>query len=308
MAARIMVPLDGSRLSETAIPYACDLALHAGGVIRLVRVHSAVDPEFGDAHYMTCIELERERRQAEEEYLAQFTNDLEFGSFIEATHVLGGAPAQSLNDYINNEDIDVVVMATHGRAGLSRAMYGSVADELVRRSRVPVILLRPDDEGFGNPLRHQFRHVAIPVDGTRSSELMVDIAISLLGTTPRYTLLEIVPPAMPVGLADTAPMPVAFNQDEMVKTATNTLQRFAESLRHRGLNVDYLVMEQPDVAGAVCDYAVREHVDVIAMVTAGRGGWRRWLLGSVGTALIHKSPVPVMLLKNGYAHVTPLIA
>ena len=260
MAVRIMVPLDGSGLSETAIPFACDLASFTGGIVRLVRVH-------------TSGEADRAQQDAEREYLAEFARDLEYGRFIDAVHLLGGNPAPSLNDYINNEEIDVVVMATHGRAGMSRAISGSVADELVRIAQVPIVMLRPDDESFDYPIRHHFSHIIIPVDGTKSSETMVDVAIALFGTAPRFTLVEVMSPP-------------------------EHLREFVDSLRARGINIDYVVLEGLNVADAVREYAARENADLIAMITSGRAGWKRWLMGSVGAELIHKAPVPLMLLRN----------
>ena len=283
MAIRIMVPVDGSELSESALPYAVELARQIDGRIHIVRVHEVIGMEaFAGVDYVACVQNDPELREIERKYLARIQSDPAIMPFVEKSVLLGGLTVAALCDYARHEKIDMVIMATHGRGGISRAIVGSVADDVMRRIKVPVVLLRPEDEKFAMPIQHQLRHVLVPVDGTES-QFMVDVAISLLGHHVRYTLFEIISPASGVS----AQSALAVKQ---------TLEGFTRSLQRRGVDAQQVVLARPNVAKAICEFAAAEQVDLIAMATAGRGGWRRWLEGSVGASLMHDSPVPIMLL------------
>jgi nucleotide-binding universal stress UspA family protein len=123
---RIMVPLDGSDLARTALPHALELcrALSATLVLLHVRDARQGSPEASRRF------LDFTRRQ--------YAND---GVTIE-TLVREGPVAEAIVRAADQEQIDVIAMATHGRSGLQRAVYGSVAEQVLRSSARPVLLVR----------------------------------------------------------------------------------------------------------------------------------------------------------------------
>ncbi len=126
MYRRIMVPLDGSELAQTALPHALDLCRACGATLALLHVR---DPRSGS--------LEAARR-----YLGymqhQHAND---GITIELI-VREGPVAATIIEAARQEHADMIVMATHGRSGLQRVVYGSVAEQVLRGSSTPVLLVR----------------------------------------------------------------------------------------------------------------------------------------------------------------------
>jgi nucleotide-binding universal stress UspA family protein len=143
---RLLAPLDGSPLAETALPVAADLAQASGAELVLARVEPWLASRMGDfefAGYAADIErMEGEVASAASNYLAQQRDRLP-PSLAARTVLLRGTAATGLRDLIKQESIDLVVMSTHGRGGLRRLVLGSVADRLVR-SGAPVLLVRPD--------------------------------------------------------------------------------------------------------------------------------------------------------------------
>jgi nucleotide-binding universal stress UspA family protein len=126
MYKRIMVPLDGSELSQTALPHALELCRGLGATLVLLHVR---DSRHGSAEAAQRF-LEFTRRQ--------HAND---GVALE-TLLREGSVAEAIVRAAEQEQIDVIAMATHGRSGLQRAVYGSVAEQVLRSSSKPVLLVR----------------------------------------------------------------------------------------------------------------------------------------------------------------------
>ena len=145
MYQHIMVPLDGSVLAECVLPHV--EALVKGGQaqnITLVRVVEYL-PLSGNESGLTVTEWHRiaaEEQSAAENYLQQMVSQLNYQGVEVRTEVLNGAVAPSLADYAEKSNVDLIVVATHGRSGISRWVWGSVADRVIRSARVPVLVVR----------------------------------------------------------------------------------------------------------------------------------------------------------------------
>lgn len=149
MYQKILVPLDGSGLSECSLEHA--RAIAQGCNVTDVVVFRAVEPlstkalsalaEAGDDSLGKAIK--RERRDARD-YVSKVVINLKTrGINAQAVTVEGRADEEILN-YAERNAIDLIVMSTHGRSGLSRFLFGSVAEKVSRHSRIPVLLLTPE--------------------------------------------------------------------------------------------------------------------------------------------------------------------
>lgn len=147
MLRRLMVPLDGSDLAQTALPLAGELARALGATLVLVRVEPWLTMTAPSYAYLPDLD----RLEADVEALAAASLQEARGRLpadlnVE-TVVLRGAPAATLIDYARGEGrIDLVVMSTHGAGGLRRLLIGSVADRVVRAG-LPTLLIRPHVTG-----------------------------------------------------------------------------------------------------------------------------------------------------------------
>ena len=144
------VPLDGSPLSEFAIPAALELATKFDSEITLLRVITST-MLFDSVPEVTNIELmmavRNESRERVETYLRGLKGSLrQQGYVVHAQMVIDQTPADAILDVSEALGNDVIVMSTHGRGGLSRWVYGSVADKVLRKCHIPVLLVRPDNE------------------------------------------------------------------------------------------------------------------------------------------------------------------
>ena len=143
--SRVIVPLDGSDLAETALPYARALALGLSLEIVLVR---AVKPRhiydlYAYYPYVGTEDLEIEVEQSVSEYLETIAADLRSSGLNARWEVLKGQYAAAIVDFAKGAYEDIVVLTTHGHSGLTRWVLGSVTEALVRSSGDPVLLLPP---------------------------------------------------------------------------------------------------------------------------------------------------------------------
>jgi nucleotide-binding universal stress UspA family protein len=142
---RIVVPLDGSELSERALPDATSQAKAFALPIHLIRVVDThvLEQVGGSAaafNYTMLGEMfEQETRDAEA-YLAEMTRRLENDGFTVTSDVRVGPVARSILDAI--QEGDMIVLASHGRSGIKRWVLGSVAEELLRHADVPVLMVK----------------------------------------------------------------------------------------------------------------------------------------------------------------------
>lgn len=330
MFRHIVIPLDGSAFSRTAIPYAHALASNADVGLELV---SAVDTAAallgagypGDlaagattsgagvpAVALELVEASREGREKELEALARKLGTATGGTV--GWVVLDGEPGEAVAGRVEEGEADLVVMSTHGRGGLDRAWLGSVADRLIRRLTVPLLLVRPEEEeGTGEVAdlesdedgpelaleSARIRRVLVPLDGSELAEAILDPAARLARQTgASLVLLRAIDPMLPTD-APYLPATVEGTEarfEERHEEARTYLDGVAERLRGEGVDVADAEVREGRAAPTILERA-GEGADLVAMATHGRGGLRRWLLGSVSDKVLRGADRPVLIVR-----------
>ena len=146
MYKKILVPLDGSELAECVLPHVATLV--KGGAVTDVIFVRVVEPFHPPmvADYIFAPEqvtkIETELKNTVEDYLAQLGKKVKFEGVRVSFQMLYGNAAESLAEYAAKMGADLIVIATHGRSGVSRWVWGSVADRILRSSCVPVLMVR----------------------------------------------------------------------------------------------------------------------------------------------------------------------
>jgi len=145
MYKRTLIPLDGSPVAETILPFILDIAGPLDIEVVLLRVLPGVPPVVIEGAHTITIQDEAARRADAEEYLAPLAVDLRNKGVRVGTCVRPGIPAAEIVDAAREVHADLIAMTTHGRSGLRRLMFGSVAEAVLRHSDIPVFLLRATD-------------------------------------------------------------------------------------------------------------------------------------------------------------------
>jgi nucleotide-binding universal stress UspA family protein len=199
-----------------------------------------------------------------------------------------GLEAEAILERAGAAGADLIVMSTHGRGPLGRLALGSVADEVVRRAFLPVLLVRPREPAPGPFVEPTAESVLIPLDGSALAERALGPAADLawlLGA--RCDLVRVVAPG------DGGPGQAAEEEAE----ARSYLGRVAGRLGQRGLQARTLVLAARQPAEAIVLEARARGSGLIALATHGRGGLRRALLGSVADKVLRAAPCPVLVYR-----------
>ncbi|MBI3790515.1 MAG: universal stress protein [Gemmatimonadetes bacterium] len=295
----ILIPLDGSRFAESAIPLGVTVANALDAEIHLVRVHELVALPAMDAVTPLPIvdsameEASRQQQRLELEASAADLRKLSHRPVHAA--LLEGSVVHALIEYARVNHASAIVTSTHGRSGIARAALGSVAEELARACGLPVLLLHPSD-GQAPAAPPTFEHVLVPLDGSALSEAILPPALALLSGARRVTLFRMVAPVT-MDLAPT-PMPIAMSdpvslEAEMV-AAKAYLERVADTLTPQGYRVHVDVAANVAAPSAIEQAAASCAPDFIAIATHGRSGFSRLIMGSVAESLVARSRIPVM--------------
>ncbi len=149
MLQKILVCLDGSSLAEQILPYATEQALRFGSKVVLLQVigepRAIPSPVPGEPVFILLPEpeqIEREQNEATA-YLESIAQPLrEKGLDVECV-AQPGTPSDAIVSYAAESEVDLIAIATHGRSGLRRMTFGSVADFVLRESGLPILLIKP---------------------------------------------------------------------------------------------------------------------------------------------------------------------
>lgn len=274
----LLVPLDGSKRAELAIPWAVRLAETTGDRIVLLRVRPAAgetpDPAPNETGYLAdCAAA-----------LQQSNN------FAVEIRPLSGPPAATIAEAAARPDVRLIVMATHGRTGSARVVLGSVVSQVLRESPVPVLLVPANGAVVPG-----YRRLIVPLDGS-------ELAYAVLGPAEQFAratgaeliLAQVVRhPGIVLDGAGHIEHQVAARLTEPVQLAGDYLQPIVNRLSERGVPARSVVLIG-DPAGRLIDLARREAADAIVLATHGRSGLDRLQHGSVAEAIVRGAPIPVM--------------
>jgi len=145
MYRKILVPLDGSKLAECVLSHTEIIAKLSKASVELVHVIEPIElPTRGGIALSVddLKQIELHTKNDAESYLREIVERLKLAGIKAHSKLLIGKAADSLIDYIHNSNFDLVIMATHGRSGISRWIWGSVAEKILHSSSIPVLLVR----------------------------------------------------------------------------------------------------------------------------------------------------------------------
>lgn len=283
MTTSVLVPLDGSELAEQALEYATPIVERQSAKLHLVFVIP------GDAD---ASEDDRARK-----YLDEIGEKL--GREVHPHVRLGGAADEIIETADELED-PLVVMTTHGRTGIGRWIYGSVADKVVHATEAPVLLLRSGGKGVdGEP----FKKILLPLDGSAYSESAMAFAKQMADTFGSE--LHVTRVAETANLYSTlgyetyapgAGQPMSDVVDRMIADIHQYISQVCKDLRDDGYQVQGVVLE--GFAGEeLIKYEKQVSPDLVVMATRGRSGFERFVFGSVAERVLKAGKTPVLMVK-----------
>ncbi len=260
MFRNILVPLDGSQTSEKILAHVETLARVCNAAVHLAHVADRNAAAIaGGRSYLAELQIRVQDR---------FEN-------VDAA-LLKGNPQRQLLALSMFRNYDLIALVTHGRAGIKRLLYGSAAEELLRKSRLPLYLARPHVDPKPP------KRILIPLDGSnRSSKILPLVGDLAKALAAKVSLLHVTPAPVPESLA-------AENLESAKKTLVSlgieaTLEKVAG-----------------DPVKQVLETARKSGAGLIALTTHGRTGLDRVRFGSVAEEILRGSEVPMLVLRTAF--------
>jgi nucleotide-binding universal stress UspA family protein len=296
MLKTILVPLDGSELADRALDYATALAIRSGARLQLVRsvevsMLADVDPDVIMARATGRVER----------YLMDVASDLRQRGYAcdIAVPVGYAAPAVLLEATLSRADL--IVMASHGRTGPQRWLFGSVAEGIVGSSRVPVLVDRAGHPGRRERLLTAHPRLLVALDGSPFAEAALPAAAQLaVDISAELELVRVVERPRDV-TTDRDGFVVAY-VDERERTLRERGGQYLERLRQYvaerwpRLTV-HTSVRQGDPAAELAAAAAFADAALIVMATHGRTGLERSVVGSVAGRVLERGTAPVVFVR-----------
>jgi len=293
VVGRVLVPLDGSERALTALAPAAAFARAAGAAVVLM---TAAGPARAPG-----IEADLALQLGETDALFLLTGAAS-ASVLEGLPVvrlvakgeLAETPADAILTAARDVGADLIVMATHGRSGVRRAILGSVADAVVARSAVPVLLIPPHAPAprGAQPVPGTAR-LLVALDGSAASEAaLAPAAAASASLGASIDLVRVVAGRRPAD-GQTASLNAALEAAE--------LRLHRTGVPYRRLRTVILEAMGRSVAETLLAYAGQTHARMLVVATHARRGLDRLVHGSVAAELLTQATVPVLLVRPGTA-------
>jgi len=278
MFERILIPLDGSALAESVLIQVRRLLLRGDGELLLLQVVTL--PPSTEADAGEPLDLLWARAT---EYLGNVAARLSAEGLRVRSRVVEGFPAHQILEVAKKEKATLIAMSTHGRTGLSRWVFGSVTEKVLRASPIPVLAI-PSFLGIGGDAAPRgaeelpFRKILAPI---AAEERSLEVLTPLIELARRF--------GSTVRLLHVCEGPECA-------IPTHELRQAFERLRAEGVPSEPLLKEG-DPAVRILETCRDEGADLIAMTTHGRSGVPRWLMGSVAEKVLWASNVPLLVVR-----------
>ncbi|MBN8587985.1 MAG: universal stress protein [Rhodothermia bacterium] len=306
--AKLLLPVERNETTPDLVAFAHAFAREYGiNQFHLVHVLpinppvSSLEPmlqatlPMSDAHVLS---------EESEVFLSGIAKDLhKAGLEVRQTLLFDWDVANALIRYANEMEIDLVVMGTHGRKGISRLLMGSVAEKVVREANCPVLTVRPNTHLVKPEL---IRQIVVPTDLSKHAKMAFKVARHLAarhGAT--IHLLHVVKEE---GLPPFYDPYWSYNQDKeaMHSKIYPLLSKFTEEVQVPSARVDYVIrFGTPETE--IADFAHQINADLIVIPTHGLTGLAHFLMGSVTEKVLRSSNIPVLTIKSFGKHLSPLL-
>jgi nucleotide-binding universal stress UspA family protein len=318
MYHKVVVLLDGSELAEGVLPHVTEVIRDRGSQVYLLSVASltrGIAPIIRDV-LPPSAGTQEERRRIErelEEYLRAVAKRLEPVVADVQIGVRFGRPADEILAFVGDVGADIIAMSTHGRSGISRWVFGSVADRVLRGATCPVLLVRA---GQVQP-RTPYQRILVPLDGSELAEQIIPYVKALIRPAPTSPLEGglrgvthiFLVSVLTTGLGDrTVTLLTSYPPGLQLATTAlhhaqvqlqSYLRSVAAVLRDQGAVV-HITIQRGSPANEILAYAAEIEADLIGMTTHGFSGTSRWVYGHVAGKVLQGARSPVLLVRPVY--------
>lgn len=329
MFNRILIPLDGSLLAERAIPHAMQFARIFGSNIVLLRVLNpisfhenpdAVDPlkwQIRKAEadmYMKgitdrlCKELDTDSPPRKNQKI----DDLDECKPRVEYFILEGKTAENIINFAHSENIDLLVISSHGSSGLSRWNISSVTQKVINLIYLPILVVRAYNQPAGDNERVSYHRILLPIDSSRRAECSLSAGIALARGEPKkknkngedsiqtklILAAVIKPPEIPI--PEPYPSKIEKLSEQLMQVSRLSVNNYLKEMNERlPVDCESLVVENASVSSAIQELADQDEViDLVVLCAHGYTGRSTWPYGTVTRNYLEHGTKTVLVIQD----------
>lgn len=297
MFRKIIIPLDGTPLTQQVLPYVQQITIPEQSEIVLVcNLAESSTPSLADVDRSTDTSSEQLYGPIHS-YLNQRRDELIQLGYRARVQVAKDGTVTEIIRIATEIGADLIAMTTHGRSQIGRWMLGSVASQVLHNALQPVLLVRA---GIALPIQERIRQILVPLDGSALSEQALPVAQMIASEFAVQILLTQVVSSF--GGVEGIRPPVteeaaAFDTIGLISAAETYLQRHQTKLHLGNVTCDWQVLVG-EAASSIVTASEAARSDLIVMATHARMGLERYLHGSVAGRVLQRSTCPLLLVKG----------
>lgn len=298
MLRRIIVPLDGSPLAETALPYALTCAQVTDSDVFLVHVLPATKEGSAGAHTVDPLDW-RLRKLEATMYLEEMTALFGREGVEAKPMLLMGDAAERIVEFARERDADLIVMSSHGKTGLSSWNVSSVVQKVLLTTHTSMMVIPAyyaRNLSFG---QLRYRRIAVPLDGSQRAECVVPIVKAFVKAhdAQAHLITAVARPEMvrraPLSAEDTA------LADKVVARNRAAAEKYLSQLRTRiGNEASSHLLVSNDVTESLHEFVRRNEADLVVFSAHGSSGNRKRRYGSIVTNFIAYGSAPMLIIQD----------
>lgn len=328
MFKRILVPLDGSSYAERALPHAEEFARMFGSTIVLLRV---LDPASQQDKPLPVDPLNWQIRKSEaEQYLSSVAQkiqerlntlippekDTNLENKLVEYAFREGKTAENIVNFAHENNIDLVVICTHGLGGLSRWNISSVTQKVINLIYLPVLMVRAYAQPAQENDKIYYQRILFPFDNSRRAECALSTAVKFSNVSysslnsdlieknsdklqPTFILTTIIKhPELPIQ----EPFPPETKKvlDELIQLSHQSAQNYLENIKEQmsAVNCEIRIMEDNNIVAALSKIAEEEKIDLIVLCAHGSTGHSHCPYGGVSRSLLEDGSTAVLVIQD----------
>jgi nucleotide-binding universal stress UspA family protein len=295
MFERILLPLDGSKLAEIALPYAEELAGKLGSELVLYHVRGHDHAHQEHMHQMYLDTLAESLRH-------NISKSQPMGGEVKVTSkVEAGEPTVNICNLVDKNKMDLIIMTAVSTSGIKVGkMIGSVADHVCRTVPIPVLLVRPNTNQQVTGKERLISRLLIPLDGSELSKLALpvgeELAANLKASVTLFQMAIMIRIYQNAYGSESVFVNYAqLDEDEKARVSAE-MSALDTDLKGKGFQVTHVVTSGFDAASDIIEVSKKVSADMVVMSTHGRSGLTRWFLGNIAEKVLRNGEIPLLLV------------
>jgi len=298
MFEHILLPLDGSSLAERVLPHAVALSEAFNSKLTLLRViHKGNEEEQNNIVNPMAWQIKKSEAEA---YLKSVQNQLAEIDVDSEIKILEGNPAQQIIEFVRNEDVELIILSSHGSSGVSAWNINSTVQKVLLRAFVPVMIIRAYEEETGSLIGLKYQRLFLPLDGSKRAECILPMAKSICSAQgSRVFLTHIIEePRLPrqTPVSDEVKRIIEQLKDLNIKEANTYLAQLKEQFEPERAETIIESSEKPSIS--MHNIIDREQIDLVMLSAHGYSGENRWPYGKIALSFIVYGTTPLIIMQD----------